>query len=361
MADSEQLDALRAGLEAWNAWRRANRGRAVDLAGADLRGADISILPALRTAEARGVFGPGAGWSFIANEVVGWDVPPLDLRGADLSFARLDGADLRFADLSEAELRGAHLAGADLWRANLTGAGLRDADLSGANLRAADLSFAALVRCGVEGAEFGYSTVYGAAVWELRGTPKGEAMLQVAPPDAPEFRADGLAFAPLLHAIARDGRLAPVIEGLTGALALVLSRFGEARRPALDAIRAALSRAGLVPVVFDFAGPRSQDTTGTVETMARLSRLVLADLTDPSSVPHELATLVPFLRRTPVALLRRAGEGRYAMAADLAAYPWVLPTHDYADDAALAEGLPGVVARALALGARLRGEAAETD
>jgi hypothetical protein len=84
-----------------------------------------------------------------------------------------------------------------------------------------------------------------------------------------------------------------------------------------------------MPLIFDFEGPSSKDTTGTVETLARLSRFIVADLTEPSSIPHELATTVPFLRTTPVLLFRMKGATGYSMARDLQAYPWVVDIAEY--------------------------------
>ena len=49
-----------------------------------------------------------------------------------------------------------------------------------------------------------------------------------------------------------------------------------------------------------------------------MARFIVADLTDPSSIPHELATIVPFLRTTPVVLLRLEGSEGYSMVEDLA-------------------------------------------
>ena len=91
MANNEQIDHLKQGTQAWNAWRAEHSEAAVDLSGAALRG--------------------------------------LDLAGADLSGADLRDADLRGADLSSASLAGARLEGANLFKAIIDGADLSAADL----------------------------------------------------------------------------------------------------------------------------------------------------------------------------------------------------------------------------------------
>ena len=94
---------------------------------------------------------------------------------------------------------------------------------------------------------------------------------------------------------------------------------------------------------------------GTVETLARLARFIIADLTDPSSIPHELATIVPFLRTTPVLPLRLVGAGGYSMFDDFRrAYPWVLSTYEYRDQVSLIAALAEVIAPADAMAATLR-------
>ena len=98
----------------------------------------------------------------------------------------------------------------------------------------------------------------------------------------------------------------------------------------------------VVPILFDFDKPRSKDVTGTIETLARMSRFIIANLTDPSSIPHELATIIPCMRTTPVALLRRKGSESYTMIEDYvrAHSSWVLPIDEYTTEAALIRALP---------------------
>ena len=112
MANAEQRAKLKGGVEAWNAWRKANPRAEVDLSCANLRGANLNRANLIRA----------------------------DLSGADLIRARLTWADLREADLALANLGGAKLSWANLSGANLGGADLSRTDLSEANLSGANLS-----------------------------------------------------------------------------------------------------------------------------------------------------------------------------------------------------------------------------
>ncbi len=93
MANNQQIDLLKQGTQAWNAWRAEHSEAAVDLSDGALRG--------------------------------------LDLAGADLEGADLRRADLRGANLSGAKLKGASLEGANLFKAMIEGADLHEADLRG--------------------------------------------------------------------------------------------------------------------------------------------------------------------------------------------------------------------------------------
>ncbi|MBP0020223.1 MAG: pentapeptide repeat-containing protein, partial [Cyanobacteria bacterium SBLK] len=106
MADAEQLEILRRGVEVWNEWRRKNSGIRVDLNKTNLINAYL----------------------FLVN-----------LSDADLSDAHLSSAFLRSANLSNANLRSANLRSANLSNAHLSDADLSDAHLSDADLRRADL------------------------------------------------------------------------------------------------------------------------------------------------------------------------------------------------------------------------------
>ncbi len=91
-------------------------------------------------------------------------------------------------------------------------------------------------------------------------------------------------------------------------------------------------------MLFDFEKPASRDFTETIRTLAHLSRFIIADLTDPSSIPQELQSIVPDLA-VPVQPLLNESKREYSMFVDFSKYHWVLPIHFYKDQISLLASL----------------------
>ena len=254
------------------------------------------------------------------------------LHWANLTDATLVRADLHRADLTRADLAGANLRGADLSEACLDRSDLTGADLTEANLFWAGLTRANLVETRVEDTTLDGCMVYGTSAWNLKGVPRIQRDLTITGANAPAVTVDNLEVAQFVHLLLTNSKIRSVIDTVTSKVVLILGRFSPERKPLLDSFRNALRDRGFVPVLFDFDGPESKDATGTVETLARLARFIVADLTDPSSIPHELATIVPNLRTTPVVPLRSEGSTGYGMFDDLLAFPWVLEVYEYPSD-----------------------------
>ncbi len=73
---------------------------------------------------------------------------------------------------------------------------------------------------------------------------------------------------------------------------LILGQFGE-RKHVLDGLRARLRTLGFAPIVFDFEKPATKTLTESVRVLAGLSAFVVADITDPKSVPQEAMAIIP--------------------------------------------------------------------
>jgi len=301
VADNEHLRILWQGVEVWNRWREGNPDIRPDLFEANLRDAKLS----------------GA-----------------DLSGADLTWADLIGNDLTDADLSGANLGGANLAatklsGANLIGADLTWANLDYADLSLADLTDADLSGAQLVETKIVDAILANCKVYGISAWRLDGIPKDQSNLIITRDDEPILTVDNLEVAQFIYLLLHSPKIRDVIDTVAKKAVLILGRFSEMQKPVLEAIRDELRKQDYLPIVFDFDGPASRDTAETISTLAHLSRFIIADITEPRSIPAELTHVVEKLPSVAVQPLMLSSDYEYALFDHIKRYPWVLPVYLY--------------------------------
>ena len=111
---------------------------------------------------------------------------------------------------------------------------------------------------------------------------------------------------------------------------LILGRFTAERKAILDALRNELRKRDYLPILFDFELPERQNITETVTLLARMARFIIADLTDPSSIPQELQAIIPSVR-VPVQPLLLEGSSLYSMFKDFDPqdFHWVLPVYRY--------------------------------
>ncbi len=238
--------------------------------------------------------------------------------------------DLREANLSGADLTEAILIEADLSRANLSYADLREADLS-----YADLSGATLVETNLSGATLTECYIYGISVWNVQLVGAKQDNLAITQKGEPTITVDNLEVAQFIYLLLNNPKIRDVIDTIAKKAILILGRFTPERKAVLDALREALRTHGYLPILFDFEKPSSRNMTETVRTLAHLSRFIIADLTDPSSIPQELYAIVPTLA-IPVRPVLLEGKKEYAMLIDLlSTYHWMLPIHFYKDQADL--------------------------
>jgi uncharacterized protein YjbI with pentapeptide repeats len=256
-----------------------------------------------------------------------------NLSEADLTAAYLSEAKLIGANLSEAKLRDANFTKAKLSRANLSEADLRWADLSRANLtkadlRGASLEAATLLKTDLTGADLTGCRTYGVSAWGLKLERAKQQNLVITPKNKPAITVDNIEIAQFTYILLNNKKIRGVIDTITSKAVLILGRFTGERKAVLDAIREELRKRDYVPILFDFDVPAERDITETVSLLARMARFIIADLTDPSSIPKELEAIVPHLA-VPVQPLLEGSSQPFAMFKDLRKYDWVLPVYRY--------------------------------
>ena len=391
MRDAQYLAILRKGVEAWNEWRDkfpdvqpnlsdANLSKkdlsganlsGVKLRNANLQGADLSDsdLSGADLRNARLTDANLAGAGLTEANLRGANLKRANLSVATLSRVDLSKADLTEADLSEANLRKANLSGADLSRAelfctlldsanlsgakligaklneaivcgaNLSKADLRGADLSradllrtnltGANLTEADLSFAQLSNSILEKANLTSCRVHGTSAWNLKIDKAIQSDLIITRADESTVTVDDLEVSQFIYLMLNNQKIRNVIDTVTSKAVLILGRFKKERMRVLTALRKNLRQRGYLPIIFDFSPSSNRDLTETITLLARMSRFIIVDLSEPKSVPQELTAIIPDLPSVPVQPIIVASETEYAMFKHWNRYPWVLPVQRY--------------------------------
>jgi hypothetical protein len=131
-----------------------------------------------------------------------------------------------------------------------------------------------------------------------------------------------------------------VLSDIAQRSVLILGRFTEQRKAVLDAIKSALSKPPLqyLPILFDFDKPGERDLIESIVHFAAVSRFVIADLSDPKSVPAELQAIVPNFPSLPVVLIIETAQREYPVADNILRRESVRkPIVRYRDEAHLLE------------------------
>lgn len=219
MANSEHLNLLQQGVDAWNEWRERNPEIIPDLSGTSLIEADFG------GANLRNVTLSGADW-YEAT------LNSSDLTGADLSNSLFVKGDFQRVDFSGANFSGAKFLITNFAMANFNKANLKGADLSGsifymtklvdADLRGARLFSANLTEANLQGADLTGCSIYGISVWNVDLTKTKQEQLIVTRPNEPEIRVDNVEMAQFIYLLLNNQKIRSVIDTITSKVVLIL-------------------------------------------------------------------------------------------------------------------------------------------
>lgn len=174
--------------------------------------------------------------------------------------------------------------------------------------------------------------IYGISSWDLKLYNSIQKNLVITPNDMPNITVDNIELAQFLYLMINNQHLRNVINTITSKVVLILGNFSPERKAILDKIREYLKVRDVIPVIFDFEKPSSRNLTETVMTLASISKYVIADLSSPRSIPHELASVarqLPSIRFYPIIV---TGEKPFGMFDDYSSYPWIRPIKEYDEE-----------------------------
>jgi len=270
-----------------------------------------------------------------------------DLRDINFSNANLINSDLSKANLTNANFHEANLGGsilqeAILEKANFCRSDFYKTDLSGANLTEANLQGAQLAGTILKKATIKNCKVYGSSAWDIdlsEATQDGLDIIYKKEGDENEYTnliVEDIRMAQFIYFILNNRNLFNVFENTYSSVVLLLGRF-KTRKEVLEKIRKEFrdKRKNYVPVLFDFEKPKDHDYTEIITVLAGISKFIIADLTDATSVPHELQAIVGRFRTPLVPIIHSSDKDEqrpYSMFVDNLKYDWVHRVIGYASD-----------------------------
>lgn len=286
-----------------------------------------------------------------------YDLPEftdVDFSNSDMNMASLRnctfwGCNFDDVRLTYADLVDAHFVRCTFRRTCMRVAAIGDAEFSECIFDECDMSY-----CSAEDTSFESSTfqktkmehmslvhtdfsnakldecyLYGISSWDLILHNSIQKNLVITPEHMPTVTVDNIELAQFLYLMINNIRLRDVIKTITSKVVLILGNFSPERKAILDQIREFLRTQDVIPVMFDFEKPSTRNFTETVLTLASMSKYVIADLSSPRSVGHELASVarqLPSIRFYPIIV---AGERPYGMFTDYEPYSWIRPIKEY--------------------------------
>lgn len=335
MNNKEQIELLKNYPEKWNKWREDNPSQCLSLRNVDF---------------AKEFDGKGF---YDLPEFEGINFSNTDLQGAILRDCMFSNCCFDDAQISLADLVGAYFFSCTFRNASMRVTRIGNAEFHDCTFEDADLSYCSAKDTVFKGSTFRNTKlehmsfvandfsdtliescyVYGISAWDLNLEGSVQTDLKITPDDEAAITVDNIELAQFIYLMINNSKLRDVIDTITSKVVLILGNFSEERKKVLDRIRNQVRYYDFVPVMFDFDKPNSRDLTETVRTLALMSKFVIADLSSPRSIPHELANFAkdnPSVFIYPIIL---EGEKAFGMFEDhYKNYSWIKPIKEYTNE-----------------------------
>lgn len=253
----------------------------------------------------------------------------VNLTFADLVHAHFDSCTFHNACLRVSKIGNAEFRNCSFENCDMSYCSAEETSFTGSIFINTKMEHMSLVHANFSNTELDECYLYGISSWDLNLQKSRQKNLIITPDDMPTVTVDNIELAQFLYLMINNQNLRDVINTITSKVVLILGNFSPRRKVVLNQIRDYLRTQDIIPVIFDFEKPVSRNLTETVMTLASMSKYVIADLSSPRSIPHELASVakqLPSIRFYPIIV---SGERPFGMFDDYASYPWIRPLKEY--------------------------------
>lgn len=265
-----------------------------------------------------------------------------NILNSELALVKLNDSQILFTEIANCNFKKSMLYNSifdsckvhksDLTRTLFTSGKLINSEISETQIIRADFRNTQLTCDIFNKCDLSNSKIFGISAWKLTLIETIQEDLQITDSNEPRITIDNIEVAQFIYLLINNEKLRNVISTITSKVVLILGRFTADRMRVLNLLREELRHKNYLPIVFDFENSPNRDITETVMTLALLSKFVIADITDPKSIPQELSQIVPNMTSLPVQPIILAGHSDYGMFEHFKRYPWVLEIIEYIDD-----------------------------
>ena len=196
----------------------------------------------------------------------------------------------------------------------------------------ASLMWSRLIGTKISNSSICNSKIFGASIWDLKLYNSITRDLIISKRNEPEIKIDNIEIAQFIYLLLNNQKLRDVITTLTSKIILILGRFTEERLKILESIKESLTYEGFVPILFTFEPSPNRDLTETIQLLANISKLVIADISDPKSIPQELSHIIQTIPSLPIQPIIVFGQREYSMFEHWTRYSWVRPIFEYRNE-----------------------------
>jgi len=254
------------------------------------------------------------------------------LNDSQLLFTEITNCNFNNSMLYNSIIDGCKIEKCDLTGTMFTSGKINNSEINNTILRKIDFRNTQLTADTFTKCDLSNSKIFGVSAWKLSLIDTIQEDLRISDSNEPKITIDNIEVAQFIYLLINNEKLRNIISTITSKVVLILGRFTADRMRVLNLLRDELRHKNYLPVLFDFENSPNRDITETVTTLALLSKFVIADITDPKSIPQELSQIVPHMTSLPVQPIILTGHSEYGMFEHFKKYPWVLDILEYDDD-----------------------------
>ncbi|WP_421794661.1 pentapeptide repeat-containing protein [Haliscomenobacter sp.] len=314
MANQNQIEILKKGVDYWNNWRKHN-----PLEKINLNGFDFTTIEKIFSYDSDGNKYESQFWRF-------------NFKNANLSNSIFSHIYFLQTEFLHSNLEGVYFNDCTLKACNLSNSNLRNSNLKGCKFVGSDLSYSDLSE----------SYVFGSTVWMSNLENAIQNNLVITPPNQSKITLDNIEVAQFIYNLMGNQKLKEHIDTINQKVVLILGRFQEEQKMVLDSIRVKLREKNFIPIVFDFENS-NRTVDETVGLLARMSRFIIADLTNAKSILQELRGIVPELPSVPIRPIIHHLDFEHGMIDFFKKFPWFLQIQKYQSKNQLIENIDDLI------------------